>query len=107
MAWIVPRRGLRRSEGSRAASGAAMARLDTRTEVWTTFLASSNGPGKRGSYYEYAYGFSASADGFLQASGEVTSPARRPAPVKVRIPATVGLLPGFLYSSNGDSPVIL
>lgn len=55
----------------------------------------------------YLWVLSVHGDGVLQASGEVTSPARRPAPVKVRIPATVGLLPGFLYSSNGDSPVIL
>ena len=43
-ASTVPIRGLLRRDGSWAAPGAARARLDTRTEVWTTFLASSKGP---------------------------------------------------------------
>lgn len=32
----------------------------------------------------------------IQAIGDATKPATRPAVVKVRIPVTVGVLPGFL-----------
>lgn len=73
IASIVFTRGLLRSEGSLTASGDAMARLDTRTDVCTTFLASSNG----------------------QARGAVLNPARHPAAVNVAMDDRVGLLPGW------------
>lgn len=101
MASIVPRRDWVLKEGFLAASGAAWARFDIRTEVWTTFLASSKGPVPYISQTQTESHMMKS----LQAMGEAARPATRPAPVKVKTPATVGVLPGFPNSSRGEVPV--
>lgn len=43
---------------------------------------------------------------FLHAMGAATNPAKAPARVKVRTPATVGTLPVLSDSFRGDVPVM-